>query len=34
MSSGRKGIEALIKVLDYRIELPPHYIQEVIIATK
>ena len=33
MSSGRKGIEA-IKVLDYRIELPPHYIQEVIIATK
>ena len=34
MSSGRKGIEALIKVLNYRIELPPHYIQEVIIATK
>ncbi len=34
MSSGRKGIEALIKVLDYKIELPPHFIQDVIIASK
>ncbi len=34
MSSGRKGIEALIKVLDYNIELPPHYIQDVIISSK
>ena len=34
MLSGRKGIEALVKVLDYKIELPPHYIQEVIIASR
>lgn len=34
MSSGRKGIEALIKVLDYKIELPPHSISDVIIASK
>ena len=34
MSSGRKGIEALIKVLDYNIELPPYYINDVIIASK
>ena len=34
MSSGRKGIEALIKVLDYNIELPPYYIYDVIIASK
>ena len=34
MSSGRKGIEALIKVLNYKIELPPHYINGVIIASK
>lgn len=34
MASGRKGMEALIKVLDYKIELPPHYIKEVIIASK
>ncbi len=33
-SSGRKGTEALLKVLDYRIELPPHSIKEVIIASK
>lgn len=32
--SGRKGIEALVKVLNYKIELPPHYIQEVIIASR
>ena len=34
MSSGRKGIEALVIVLDYKIELPPHYLHDVIIATK
>jgi hypothetical protein len=34
MSSGRKGIEALIKVLDYKIELPPHDIRDIIIASK
>ena len=34
MSSGRKGIEALIKVLDYNIELPPYYINDMIIASK
>lgn len=34
MSSGRKGIEALVKVLDYRIELPPHYIDNMIIASR
>ena len=34
LSSGRNGIEALIKVLDYNIELPPHSISEVIIASK
>ena len=33
-SSGRKGTEALLKVLDYKIELPPHSIKEVIIASK
>ena len=34
MSSGRKGIEALVKVLDYKIELPPYDIQDVIIASR
>ena len=34
MSSGRKGIEALIKVFDYNIELHPYYIYDVIIASK
>ena len=34
MSSGRKGIEALIKVLGYKIELPPHDIRDIIIASK
>ena len=34
MTSGRKGIEALIKVLDYKIELPPHNIQDMIIASR
>ncbi len=32
--SGRKGLEALLKVLDYKIELPPYYVKEVIIASK
>lgn len=34
MTSGRKGIETLIKVLDYKIELPPHLIQDMIIASR
>ena len=34
ISSGRKGIEALVKVLDYKIELPPYDIQDVIIASR
>lgn len=34
MVSGRKGIEALIKVLDYKIELPPHPIPNMIIASR
>ena len=34
MLSGRKGIEALVKVLNYRIELPPYFIQDVIIASR
>lgn len=33
-ASGRKGTEALLKVLNYKIELPPHSIKEVIIASK
>lgn len=34
MSNGRRGIEALLEVLDYRIELPPYNIKEVIIASR
>ena len=34
MANGRKGVEALIKVLDYKIELPPYNIKDVIIASK
>ena len=34
MASGRKGMEALIKVLDYKIELPPYNVKEIIIASK
>ena len=34
LTSGRRGMEALIKVLDYKIELPPYYIEDVIIASK
>lgn len=33
-ASGRKGTEALLKVLDFKIELPPYYIKDVIIASK
>ena len=33
-SSGRKGIEALIKLMDYKIELPPYDIYDVIIASR
>ena len=32
--SGRIGMEALLRVLDYKIELPPYNIKEVIIASK
>ena len=32
--SGRKGMEALLRVLDYKIELPPYNIKEVIVASK
>ena len=32
--SGRKGMEALLKVLDYKIELPPYDIKNIIIASK
>ena len=32
--SGRRGVEALIKVLEYNIELPPYYIKDYIIASK
>ena len=32
--SGRKGLEALLRVLDYKIEVPPHNVKEVIIASK
>ena len=34
ISSGRNGVEALIKVLDYNIELPPYHIRDIIIASK
>ena len=34
LSSGRKGMEALIKVLDYKIEVPPYTLKDVIIASK
>ena len=33
-SSGREGIEALLKVLKYKIVLPPHNIKDVVIASK
>lgn len=33
-AGGRRGMEALLKVLDYSIELPPYNIKEVIIASK
>ena len=34
MLSGRRAIEALITVLDYKIELPPYFIQDMVIASK
>ena len=33
-NGGRKGIEALIKGLNYKIELPPDYVRETIIASR
>ena len=33
MDNGRKGVEALMKVLDYKIELPPYNIREIIVAS-
>ena len=32
--NGRNGMEALIKVLGYKVELPPYDVEEVIIASK
>ena len=34
MSNGRDGMEALIKVLDYKIELPPFHINDMILASR
>ncbi|WP_295723670.1 hypothetical protein [uncultured Methanobrevibacter sp.] len=34
LTSGRKGVEALIKVLDYNIEVPPYYMYDFIIASR
>ena len=34
LANGRRSMEALIKVLDYKIELPPYNIKDVIIASK
>ena len=34
LSSGRKGVEALIKLLDLKIELPPYKIKDTIVASK
>ena len=34
MSNGRVGVEALVEVLDYEIELPPYNIKDVVIASK
>ena len=33
-STGRKSMEALLKVLDFKIEVPPHYMKGTIIASK
>ena len=33
-NGGRKGMEALIKALNYKIELPPDFIKETIIASR
>ena len=32
--SGRKGVEAIIKLLDFKIELPPYKLKEIIVASK
>ncbi len=34
LTSGRRGMEALIKILDYNIELPPYNLKDMIIASK
>ena len=34
LSSKRREMEALIRILDYKIELPPHSIKDVIIASR
>ena len=34
LTSGRRGMEALIKILDYNIELPPYNLKDIIIASK
>lgn len=34
LASGRKGVEVLLKLLDYNIDVPPYYIQQLIIASK
>lgn len=33
LASGRRGVEALIKLLDYNIDLPPYFIRQYIIAS-
>ena len=33
LASGRRGVEALIKLLDYNIDLPPYFIRQFIIAS-
>ncbi len=33
-NSGRRGVEALIKLLDFKIELPPYKLKETIVASK
>ena len=34
LASGRRGMEALIMILDYKIELPPYNMHDVIIASR
>lgn len=33
-NGGRRGVEALIKLLDLKIELPPYHIKDTIVASK